>query len=151
MYQTYDLPRQIIKAATKKSSRYNSSSTTIPQPQPPENDNGNGIYHNSLATNPTRHSSGENLGKLPEPAYEKSQEIVLAAFRGIGKLSKAILSTPLYFTMGITRGFQSIPIAYCDTTVRKPDRVEGIQSGLEVAVSVRFHSNASRACELDMY
>ena len=64
MYQTYDLPRQIIKAATKKSSRYNSSSTTIPQPQPPENDNGNGIYHNSHATNPTRHSSGENLYNL---------------------------------------------------------------------------------------
>jgi hypothetical protein len=150
MYQTYDLPRQITKAATKPSSGYNNSSTSIPQHQPPENDNGNAIYQNSLATDPmTRLPSGEYPSKLPDPAYEKSQEIVLATVRGIGKLSKAVLSAPLYFTMGITRGFQSIPIAYCDTTVKKPGRVDSIQSGLEVAVSVRFPSSASRACDLD--
>jgi hypothetical protein len=34
--------------------------------------------------------------------------------------------------MGIARGFQSLPIAYGDTTVRKPEKVTGMLKGIEV-------------------
>lgn len=60
----------------------------------------------------------------------------MAAVRGVGKISKAALATPLYFSMGIARGFQNIPIAYGDATVRRPEKVDGIHAGLKVAVSV---------------
>ena len=73
-----------------------------------------------------------------DPSLEKAQDVALATVKGIGKLSKAVLTTPLYFTMGIARGFQNIPIAYNDTTVRRPEKVDGIQTGFEVAVSVRI-------------
>lgn len=38
----------------------------------------------------------------------------------------------MHFSMGIARGFQSIPIAYGDTTLRKPEKVSGVLKGLEV-------------------
>jgi hypothetical protein len=73
-----------------------------------------------------------------DATLEKVQDITLATVKGIGKLTKASLTTPLYFSMGIARGFQNIPIAYNDTTVRRPDRVDGIYTGFEVAMSVRL-------------
>ena len=35
--------------------------------------------------------------------------------------------------MGIARGFQSIPVAYGDLTVRRPEKVTGVVKGVEVA------------------
>ena len=35
--------------------------------------------------------------------------------------------------MGIARGFQSIPTAYGDLTMRRPEKVTGVVRGLEVA------------------
>lgn len=70
-------------------------------------------------------------------SLEKAKAVGLATVSGIGKISKACLSTPLYFSMGIARGFQYIPIAYGDRTVRRPEKVDGIQTGMRVAISVR--------------
>jgi hypothetical protein len=126
-----------VKAATKPSAGYTRSSVSLPLDTSVDDGSGNRTCQTTLKDGPKINFADGERPSLPlDPSLEKAQDIALATIKGIGKLSKAVLSTPLYFSMGIARGFQSIPIAYCDTTVRRPAKVDSIHTGFEVAMSV---------------
>jgi hypothetical protein len=79
--------------------------------------------------------SAEDPG-FAESALSQSLTASLETVKSVGRLSKALLTTPLHFSMGIARGFQNIPIAYGDTMVRRPGEVSGVVSGVEVGFKV---------------
>jgi hypothetical protein len=60
------------------------------------------------------------------------KKVTLTLATGVGRLSKAMLYSPMHFSMGIARGFQSIPIAYGDRLAREPELVTGLFKGMEV-------------------
>lgn len=59
----------------------------------------------------------------------------MATARGVAKPSKAVLSSPINFSMAIARRFQGIPDAYGygDEAVRKLEKITGLVKGMEVA------------------
>jgi hypothetical protein len=71
-----------------------------------------------------------------ESPLTRSLDVLTTTRKGFGRLTKAGLATPLHFTLGIARGFQNIPIAYGDTMVRKPEKVQGVVSGIKVGSKV---------------
>ncbi|KAK0249750.1 hypothetical protein LTR35_011714 [Friedmanniomyces endolithicus] len=53
--------------------------------------------------------------------------------KGIRKIVGAGFSSPMDFTMALTKGFHNAPKLYGDTTVRKPDQVTDFKSGVKAA------------------
>ena len=64
------------------------------------------------------HSPGEDVGQF--------------------KIVSAGMKSPMDFTMGLAKGFHNAPKLYGDDTVRKSDKITGVQSGL-VAAAKEFH------------
>ncbi|KAL8795604.1 MAG: hypothetical protein Q9182_007506 [Xanthomendoza sp. 2 TL-2023] len=62
-----------------------------------------------------------------------SFDTAVGASKGIGRIVGAGLKSPMDFTLGIARGFHNAPKLYGDESVRQPDKVTGIQSGLKTA------------------
>lgn len=123
-YETYKLPAQIVMAVVEgcSSSKDKSAAQTSPKDKPKHRDG---------------RISGRALSAELHP-LPKGVEVALATATSIGRLSKAVLESPLHFSMGIARGFQNIPIAYGDTSVRKPENVSGLKSGIEVGSKVPY-------------
>ena len=123
-YETYKIPARFVEAVAKDctSSKDKSAADTSSKDKAKLDDG---------------RMSGHALSAEPS-SLSKGVDIVLATATGIGRLTKAVLESPLHFSMGIARGFQNIPIAYGDTTVRKPEKVTGIKSGMEVAYKVTY-------------
>lgn len=57
----------------------------------------------------------------------------LESGKGLTRVVRATLKSPVDFTMALSQGFHSIPLLYGDRTVRTPGRVNGVRSGLKVA------------------
>lgn len=55
---------------------------------------------------------------------------------GVGRVVEAGLRSPMEFTLAMARGFHNAPKLYGDQSVRSPEKVTGIQSGLKVAGKV---------------
>lgn len=53
--------------------------------------------------------------------------------KGVGRVVETGFKTPMNFCMGLAKGFRNAPKLYNDETVRKPEKVTGIASGLKVA------------------
>ncbi|KAF2768855.1 UDP-Glycosyltransferase/glycogen phosphorylase [Teratosphaeria nubilosa] len=53
--------------------------------------------------------------------------------QGLRKIAGAAFSSPMDFTMSLTKGFHNAPKLYGDETVRKPDQVTDFKSGLKAA------------------
>ncbi|KAL8656738.1 MAG: hypothetical protein Q9226_002572 [Calogaya cf. arnoldii] len=62
-----------------------------------------------------------------------SLETAVGTSKGIGRIVGAGLKSPMDFTLSIARGFHNAPRLYGDESVRHPDKVTGIQSGLRTA------------------
>ncbi|KAL8913269.1 MAG: hypothetical protein Q9171_001916 [Xanthocarpia ochracea] len=62
-----------------------------------------------------------------------SLDTAVGTSKGIGRIVGAGLKSPMDFTLGIARGFHNAPKLYGDESVRHPDKVTGIQSGLKTA------------------
>ncbi|KAL8765033.1 MAG: hypothetical protein Q9209_007759 [Squamulea sp. 1 TL-2023] len=62
-----------------------------------------------------------------------SLETAVGTSKGIGRIVGAGLKSPMDFTLGIARGFHNAPRLYGDESVRHPDKVTGIQTGLKTA------------------
>ncbi len=95
---------------------------------------GKHITHNHLMEDP----SGSNLPRMHFdcPACKATVQAAAEAGSGVGRVVEAGLRSPMEFTLAIARGFHNAPKLYGDTTVRSPEKVTGIQSGLKVAGKV---------------
>ena len=79
-----------------------------------------------------------------------SLDTAVGTSKGIGRIVGAGLKSPMDFTLGIARGFHNAPKLYGDESVRHPDKVTGIQSGLKTAGKVRAHRKLRLAIPLLM-
>lgn len=68
------------------------------------------------------------------PALAK--DFALDSGKGISRIVGTGLKAPMDFTMGISKGFNNIPRLYQDDTVREPEKVTGVVSGLAAAGKV---------------
>ncbi|KAL2136272.1 hypothetical protein VTI74DRAFT_4507 [Chaetomium olivicolor] len=59
--------------------------------------------------------------------------MAIAAGKSIGRIAGATARTPANFTLGLARGFRNAPKLYNDDTVRPPEKVTGLASGLKIA------------------
>lgn len=78
--------------------------------------------HQSLSENQFRHMS---------------LDAAVGAGKGIGRIVGVGLKSPMDFTLSLARGFHNAPRLYGDESVRHPDKVTGIRSGLKAAGKVR--------------
>ncbi|KAL8713427.1 MAG: hypothetical protein Q9220_002626 [cf. Caloplaca sp. 1 TL-2023] len=62
-----------------------------------------------------------------------SLDSAVGAGKGIGRIVGAGLKSPMDFTLSLARGFHNAPRLYGDESVRHPDKVTGIQTGLKAA------------------
>ncbi|KAI4256519.1 MAG: hypothetical protein LQ352_002067 [Teloschistes flavicans] len=62
-----------------------------------------------------------------------SLDTAVGGGKGLGRIVGAGLKSPLDFTLSVARGFHNAPKLYGDESVRHPDKVTGIQSGLKAA------------------
>jgi hypothetical protein len=67
-------------------------------------------------------------------------EFALDKGKGVSRIVGTGLRAPMDVTMGLSKGFHNLPKAYGDETVRRQDKVTGIQSGLRVAGKVSVTS-----------
>ncbi|KAL9116784.1 MAG: hypothetical protein Q9187_006686 [Circinaria calcarea] len=87
----------------------------------------------------SRSSGGESLSSTPKrsPMEPSNQRITfdaaLGAGKGVGRIVGAGLKSPMDFTLGLARGFHNAPKLYGDETVRRTEKITGLQSGLKAA------------------
>lgn len=73
-----------------------------------------------------RSLSGSQAGRI-------SLDAAVGAGKGVGRIVGAGLKSPMDFTLSIARGFHNAPKLYGDESVRQPDKVTDLQSGLKAA------------------
>ncbi|KAL3421045.1 glycosyltransferase family 28 domain-containing protein [Phlyctema vagabunda] len=94
--------------------------TTSGEPLSPQHEVDESATDNDsiLSRNPEEHIAGE-----------VAQDVGL----GIGQTAEAIARAPMDLSIAVAQGFHNAPRLYGDTTVRRPTRITGIQSGLKAA------------------
>ncbi|KAL8888808.1 MAG: hypothetical protein Q9215_003835 [Flavoplaca cf. flavocitrina] len=80
-----------------------------------------------------RSSFDSKASKSPAKSQTISLETAVGTSKGIGRIVGAGLKSPMDFTLSLARGFHNAPRLYGDESVRHPDKVTGIQSGLRTA------------------
>lgn len=88
-----------------------------------------------------RDSSGSGSHSLhrtqsPGPAEDIGHitvESAVGGARAVGRIVSVGMKSPMDFTMSLAKGFHNAPKLYGDTTVRKSDKITGIQSGFKAA------------------
>lgn len=68
-----------------------------------------------------------------ENIYESA---VVDSVKGVGDIVAASLKLPMTFTHGLAKGFHNVPRLYGDQTVREPDKITGVASGMAAAGKV---------------
>lgn len=63
-------------------------------------------------------------------------DFALDSGKGISRIIGTGLRAPMDFTMNISRGFGNVPRLYGDDTVRRNEKVTGIDSGIGAGVKV---------------
>ena len=71
------------------------------------------------------------------PARMDSDIVGQSAARGVNRLTKAALRSPMTFTVGMAQGAHNMPKMWGDTTVRPQDKITGLGSGFKAAGKVR--------------
>jgi hypothetical protein len=75
-------------------------------------------------------SSRDDDGPTPAQVH---LETMMGAGKGVSRIVNTGIKSPMNFCMGLARGFHNVPKLYNDDTVRTPDKVTGLSSGLMVA------------------
>lgn len=91
----------------------------------------------SLSRDNSRSASPAPQNREHPSAHDVGQmglESILGATRAGGHIVKTGLKSPMDFTMSLAQGFHNAPKLYGDKTVRKPERVTDLQSGLKAGV-----------------
>ena len=85
----------------------------------------------------TSHDSGKG-SRSSSPARKPSAggtqmslESMIDGGKGVSRIVSAGIKSPMDFTMALAKGFHNAPKLYGDDTVRKPERITGIQSGFK--------------------
>lgn len=60
-----------------------------------------------------------------------AKDFALDSGKGISRIIGTGLRAPMDFTWNLSKGFGNVPKLYGDETVRKPERVSGVEDGLE--------------------
>lgn len=68
-----------------------------------------------------------------DAAGQWTLDSVIGAGKGVSRIVGVGLKSPMDFTMSLAQGFHNAPKLYGDDTVRKSQKVTGIQSGLKAA------------------
>lgn len=133
-YETFNLPVQLAKGILNVPTKVDSTPNTLLEMDISSRKISSSLHSSSLMA-PTQMQNQEQEDILESP-LTRSLDVLTTAGKGLGRLTKAGLATPLHFTLGIARGFQNIPIAYGDTMARKPEKVQGVVSGIKVGSKV---------------
>lgn len=96
----------------------------------------------------SRTSLDSTASKSPAESQTISLETAVGTSKGIGRIVGAGLKSPMDFTLSLARGFHNAPRLYGDKSVRHPDKVTGIQSGLRTAGKVRVRKASDYDCSL---
>lgn len=91
----------------------------------------------SRSSSRDRSSLDSSTSKSIAESQKISLETAVGTSKGIGRIVGAGLKSPMDFTLSLARGFHNAPRLYGDDSVRHPDKVTGIQSGLRTAGKVR--------------
>lgn len=91
----------------------------------------------SRSSSRDRSSLDSSTSKSLTESQRISLETAVGTSKGIGRIVGAGLKSPMDFTLSLARGFHNAPRLYGDESVRHPDKVTGIQSGLRTAGKVR--------------
>ena len=84
---------------------------------------------------PSQGRSGHHFSDCE--AGQISLEAAVEAGKGVGRIVSAGVKSPMDFTLSLARGFHNAPKLYGDATVRQPEKITGLQSGLKAAGKVR--------------
>ncbi|KAJ4296089.1 hypothetical protein N0V88_004791 [Collariella sp. IMI 366227] len=83
------------------------------------------------------HTRSPSIGGPSTPSASASTpmslDMAITAGKSFGRIAGAAARTPANFTLGLARGFRNAPKLYNDDTVRPPEKVTGLASGLKVA------------------
>jgi UDP:flavonoid glycosyltransferase YjiC (YdhE family) len=77
-------------------------------------------------------------GRPSGAGNQMSLESFIDGGKGVSRIVSAGIKSPMDFTMALAKGFHNAPKLYGDDTVRKAERITGVQSGL-VAAGKEFH------------
>ncbi|KAL8672527.1 MAG: hypothetical protein Q9168_003030, partial [Polycauliona sp. 1 TL-2023] len=94
------------------------------------------ISPHSSRTSIDKQSISDSVRKSPSASSQNLEETRISRHstsKGIGRIVGAGLKSPMDFTLSLARGFHNAPKLYGDESVRHPDKVTGIQSGLRTA------------------
>ena len=84
----------------------------------------------SRSSSPARPSGGAS--------NQMSLESMIDSGKGVSRIMSAGIKSHMDFTMALAKGFHNAPKLYGDDTVRKSERITGVQSGLKAA-GKEFH------------
>lgn len=87
----------------------------------------------------SKSSQSINLSaQLPTPGSSKMDDKILGerAAKGLGRMTKAVLRSPMAFSVGMAQGAHNLPKIWGDKTVRPQEKITGIGSGLIAAGKV---------------
>lgn len=87
----------------------------------------------------SKSSQSINVSALPPtPSSSKVDEKILGerAVKGLGRITKAALRSPMAFSVGMAQGAHNLPKVWGDKTVRPQEKITGIGSGLRAAGKV---------------
>ena len=92
-----------------------------------------------LSTSTTCHppSDGSTLNPASTRAPIGSQKREVGPGEIVGHFVGGVLRSPMDLTLTLARGFNNAPKLYGDKTVRKPDKINDLQSGIKMAGKVR--------------
>lgn len=82
---------------------------------------------------PRSRSGSRPRSKVRAPSGENPIDTAMQTGKGIRKIVGAGLSSPMDFTMALTKGFHNAPKLYGDDTVRKQSQVTDFRSGAKAA------------------
>ncbi|RDW72068.1 putative sterol glucosyltransferase [Coleophoma crateriformis] len=68
-----------------------------------------------------------------DPEDNTAEEVAHDVGSGLGQTAEALARAPMDLSLAVAQGFHNAPRLYGDTTVRRPTRITGIQSGLKAA------------------
>lgn len=98
-------------------------------------------------------SQGESSKKQQAVQYPARAEVSLnaddkivgaRAAKGIARMTKATVRSPMTFTVALAQGAHNLPKVYGDKTVRPQDKITGVGSGLIAATKVSGSSGKTR-------
>lgn len=74
----------------------------------------------------------------PSSSSSKVDDKILGerAAKGLGRITKAVLRSPMAFSVGMAQGAHNVPKIWGDKTVRPQEKITGIGSGLKAAGKV---------------